>query len=185
MSQIEYANLDRAAAAAHKPRPPKAPRQEASEGQAAPSRADRASEATSLGSDAGSDAGSSAEPAPSKGLSAARELADGMDVDEKLKLAAELQDGMTPQELRQARYLDITPMHEGSCSLLTRHYSLVTTHYSLLTTGLGGHHRAPRQGRQERQDARCDAQAGHDDAAPAREVLAAAGGTGQLPTVRA
>ena len=106
VSQIEYANLDRAAAAAHKPRPPKAPRQDASEGQAAPSRADRTSEATSVGSDAGSDvgsdAGSSAEPEPSKGLSAARELADGMDVDEKLKLAAELQDGMTPQELRQA-----------------------------------------------------------------------------------
>ena len=106
VSQIEYANLDRATAAAHKPRPPKAPRQDASEGQAAPSRADRTSEATSVGSDAGSDvgsdAGSSAEPEPSKGLSAARELADGMDVDEKLKLAAELQDGMTPQELRQA-----------------------------------------------------------------------------------
>ena len=106
VSQIEYTSLERASAAAHRPRPPKARRQDASEGQAAPSRADRTSGGTSVGSDAGSDAvsdaGSSAEPESSEGLSAARALTEAMDVDEKLRLAAELQEGMTPQELRQA-----------------------------------------------------------------------------------
>ena len=110
VSQIEASNLERASAAAHKPRPPKAPRQEASEAEAAPSRADRTSGgpdrisvgSDDAGSDPSSDAGSSAEPDSSKGLSAARALFEGLDVDDKLKLAAELQEGMTPQELRQA-----------------------------------------------------------------------------------